>query len=110
MSIVVQTILWVGCVVAFRVLIGKFCDCTEFKVRLACAAGMMAVYTALLVQMIFFASELALETMTVADFRTYICVLICGWNLVLIFIVTVYCSTARKRALSNREKIMLKDL
>ena len=48
--------------------------------------------------------------MPTGEFRIYICVIVFAVNIVVGFITVLYCSTARKRTLSNREKIMLKDL
>ncbi len=100
----------IGVVIIFRILMEKFCNQAEFKRRLGCAAGMMLCYTAVLVLLIYTESILAPEQTSVADFAIYVSATIFAMNLVLIFIIIIYCSTAKKRSLSNREKIKLKDL
>ena len=50
------------------------------------------------------------KQMAVRDFSIYICAMIFAVNIVIGFVIIAYCTTARKRSLSNREKIMLKDL
>ena len=110
MSMAVQVIWCIGSVVVFRILLDSFCKQVEDKKRLACVAGMMLAYTVFLMWMIYMAGEVMFAQMAATDFRVYVCVLILGVNIVVGFITILYCSTARKRSLSNREKIMLKDL
>ena len=104
-------ILWcVGSVLAFRIFLAGYCKQVENKKRLAHAAGMMLAYTAMLMWMIYMAGETLFARASVKEFRIYICAMVFTVNIVIGFITIVYCSTARKRTLSNREKIMLKDL
>jgi len=110
MSISIQMLLCVGCVIVYRVMLDKFCKQVDYTKKLVCVAGMILAYTAVIIQMIYITGEFAMRQISVADFRMYICVLILAVNIVFCFITIVYCGTARKRMLSNREKIMLKDL
>ena len=113
MTISIHIFIMVIGVIVFRILLNQFCECTKFRVRMRYVAGMMIQYTILLLQMIYLADE-AIEMMgqniTTDDFVVYLGVLIISVNLVYGFIVYMYCSTARKHGLSDREKIMLKDL
>ncbi len=70
----------------------------------------MTAYTSFLLFMIYMAGKVMFVQTTADDIRNYICVLVLGVNIVVGFITILYCATARKRTLSNREKIMLKDL
>ena len=101
-------------VIVFRILIEKFCNNTEFKKRLWYTAGMMLCYTGVLVLWIYAESIMVSEQMSigmsVAEFGIYLGAKILVVNLLFVFYITVYCSTAKKRSLSNRDKIKLKDL
>lgn len=110
MDISIQMLLCVGCVIAYRIMLDKFCKQVDYIKKLIYVAGMILAYTAVIIQMIYIVGELVMLQISVADFRAYVCVLIFAVNIVFGFITIVYCSTARKRTLSNREKIMLKDL
>ena len=110
MSTLIQTLWFVGSVLAFRIFLAGFCKQVEDKKRLAYAAGMMLAYTAILMWMIYMAGETIFAQMQAKDFSIYTCTIIFAVNIVIGFFTIVYCSTARKRTLSNREKIMLKDL
>lgn len=113
MSISIQILLMLAGVVVFRILLNQFCEHTEAKVRMGYAAGMMIQYTILLLQMVYIAGVVVEEmsqNITINDFVVYLGVLIFSVNIVYGFIILVYYSTAKKRGLSNREKIMLKDL
>lgn len=110
MGISIQMILCIGCVMVYRIMLDKFCKQVDYKKKLAYVAGMILAYTAIIIQMIYMVGELGISQIPVEDFRLYICVLIFAVNAVFGFITIVYCSTTRKRTLSNREKIMLKDL
>lgn len=100
----------VGFVIVFRILMHQFCEQAEFKKRLGYAAAMMLCYTVVLVLLIYTESTLAASQTTVAEFGMYMGAVIFAMNLVLIFVITIYCSVAKKRSLSNRDKIKLKDL
>lgn len=95
-------------VIIFRILIEKFCNNTEYKKRLAYAVGMMLCYTAVLLSIIYITGEYIISPVT--DFQFYLCATIFAINLVFIFFISIYCSTAKKRSLSSKEKIKLKDL
>lgn len=113
MDISIQMVFVIGEVILFRVLLNQFCNHTEFKVRLKYVAGMIVLYTVLLIHMIYLTGlgmEMMGQSVTIIELCMYLCALILGVNIVFGFTVVLYCSTARKRALSNREKIMLKDL
>lgn len=110
MSMAIQMLFGIGSVLVFRVLLNRFCEQVEPKKRLAYAAGMMLAYTAVMMSLIYMAGSIMPEQMSVQDFSIYMCVLIFAVNIVVGFIIIVYCTTARRRSLSNREKIMLKDL
>lgn len=97
-------------VLVFRVLIEKFCTHAEYKKRLMYVVGMMLCYTAILSAVIYTVGVYVASEMTVKAFVICICTIICPMNLALIFIIALYCSTARKRLLSSSEKIKLKDL
>ena len=99
-----------GATIIFRILIHQFCEQAEFKKRLAYAAGMMLCYTVILVLLLYIQSTLAASKTTVAEFGIYMSTVIFAMNLVFIFVITIYLSVAKKRSLSNREKIKLKDL
>lgn len=110
MSTSVFMLVIFGIVIVFRILMERFCNQTEFKWRLGFAAGMMLCYTVVLALLIYAESIFISEQMSVTDFGIYISAQIFAINLVLIFVIVIYCSTAKKRSLSNREKIKLKDL
>ena len=113
MSISIQILLMVVGVLVFRVLLNRFCEHAEFKVRIGYAAGMMVQYTILLIQMVYIANatvKMMSQNITISEFVVYLGVLILSVNFTYGFIILAYCSTAKKRGLSNREKIMLKDL
>ena len=110
MSIAVQMLWAIGSVLVFRIMLNRFCVQVESKKRLIYAAGMMLTYTAFMMFLIYMAGSVMSERMSVHDFSIYICILIFSVNIIVGFITIVYCTTARKRSLSNREKIMLKDL
>ena len=97
-------------VIIFRVLMHQFCEQAEFKKRLGYAGGMMLCYTIILVLLLYTQSTLAASQTTVVEFGTYMSVVIFVMNLVFIFVITMYCSVAKKRSLSNHQKIKLKDL
>ena len=103
-------LIMVGIVIIFRVLIHQFCEQTEFKKRLGYAVGMMLCYTAVLVLLLYVESTLAAAQTTAAEFGAYMSAVIFAMNLVFIFIITIYLSVAKRRSLSNRDKIKLKDL
>ena len=110
MSIAVQMLLCMGSVLGFRILLNQFCRQVEFKKRLAYVAGMMLAYTVCMMFLVYMAGTVMPKQTSVQDFSIYICIMIFAVNIVAGFITIVYCTTARKRSLSNREKIMLKDL
>ena len=110
MDISMYILLCIGCVVIYRMILDMFCKQVDYTKKLTCVAGMILAYTAVIIQMIYITGELVMTQISVEDFRVYICVLIFAVNIVFGFITIVYCGTARKRTLSNREKIMLKDL
>lgn len=110
MSIAVWMLCGIGSVLVFRILLNRFCVQVESKKRLAYAAGMMLTYTAIMMFLIYMTGTVMPKQMTVRDFSIYICALIFAVNIVIGFVIIAYCTTARKRSLSNREKIMLKDL
>ena len=110
MSMAIQMIWCIGSVVVYRILLEVFCKQVEDKKRLACVAGMILAYTLFIMWMIYMAGEVVFVQVTTGELHVYICALIFAVNIVVGFITIAYCSTARKRSLSNREKIMLKDL
>ena len=104
----------VAVVIIFRILIEKFCNHMEFKRRLGYVAGMMLSYTLVLVLWIYAEGILISEQMsiqmTIAEFAIYLSAKVFVVNLLFGFVIILLCSTARKRSLSNRDKIKLKDL
>lgn len=100
----------IGFVIIFRILIEKFCNNAEYKKRLFYVVGMMLCYTVIVVLMIYMTSNFIINQVSVVDFRNYVCTIIVVFNIIVISLVTVYCWNAKKRSLSNREKIKLKDL
>lgn len=110
MSIAVQMLCAIGSVLVFRILLNRFCRQVESKKRLACAVGMMMAYTVFMMFLIYMAGSVMPEQISVHDFSIYICTVMFSVNIVVGFVIIMYCTTARKRTLSNREKVMLKDL
>lgn len=110
MGIVIKMLWCIGSVVMFRIMLDRFCKQVEDKKRLAYVAGMMMAYTAFIMWMIYMTGETMLAQTTAEELRIYICALVFAVNIVVGFVTILYCSTARKRTLSNREKIMLKDM
>lgn len=103
-------LIMVGMVIVFRVLIHQFCQQAEFKKRLGYAAGMMLCYTIILVLLLYIESTLVDIQTSAAEFGMYMSAVVFAMNMVFIFVITIYLSVAKKRSLSNREKIKLKDL
>lgn len=110
MSMAVQMLFGIGSVLVYRIFLDGFCKQVEDRKRTFCVVGMMLSYTVFLMWMIYMAGEVMFAQSVAEDFRIYICAMILGVNIVVGFVTILYCSTARKRTLSNREKIMLKDL
>ena len=110
MAIFVEILFMIFCVVLFRVSMSKFCDLVDYKKKLYCVAGMMLAYTGSMIEMIYLMGEELAEMFTVKDFSIYVCILIAAMNLIVGGITILFCSTSRRRSLSNREKIMLKDM
>lgn len=115
---VLMIIFVLGCTVGMRVLMEMFCVHTERKIRLLCVAGMMALYTIVVTWELFIIGELLVQgvffsgqaQISVADYRNFICVLFPITNLLLGGLILFYSATIKKRVLSSREKIMLKDM
>lgn len=103
-------LIGISFVIIFRILIEKFCNRAEYKKRLFYVVGMMLCYTVVVVLMIYMTSDFMINQVSIVDFRNYICTIVAVFNVIIIFLVTVYCWNAKKRSLSNREKIKLKDL
>ena len=98
------------CAVLFRVLIMVFLKYAVYKVRFLCTFLMMILYTIVLLLTIFFVCSTVAENMSVTQARNIICVAVLALNLAFIFTIFIYGFIAKKRSLSGREKIMLKDL
>lgn len=115
---VLMIIIVIGCTVGMRVLMELFCVHTERKTRLLCVAGIMVLYTIVVTWELFFIGELLVdgtlfmgqEQISVTDYRNIICVLFPITNLLLGGLILFYSATIKKRVLSSREKIMLKDM
>lgn len=115
---VLMIIFVLGCTVGMRVLMEMFCVHTERKIRLLCVAGMMVLYTIVVTWELFIIGELLVQgvffsgqaQISVADYRNFICVLFPITNLLLGGLILFYSATIKKRVLSSREKIMLKDM
>ena len=103
-------LITISFVFVFRILIEKFCTHAEYKKRLGYAIGMMLCYTIILSTLICNVGMYIANEMTIKEFCICLCTLISSINLVLIFLIALYCSTAKKRSLSSSEKIKLKDL
>lgn len=115
---ILMIIFIIGCTIGMRVLMELFCLHTERKTRLLCVAGIMVLYTIVVTWEFFIIGELLLqgilfsspEPATIADYRAFICALFPITNLLLGGLILFYSATIKKRVLSNREKIMLKDM
>ena len=110
MSGFVELFVFIFCVVLYRVSINKFCEFVEFRKKLVCVVGMILAYTGILMEIIYLFGNVLGEMFTVRDFSIYAMIIIFTMNLIVGAMTIVMCSTGRKRMLSDREKIMLKDL
>ncbi len=110
MGISGMMLITIGFVLIFRVLIEKFFYHAEYQKRLGYAVGMMLCYTMILMSVIYLSGEYMVNQMSVKDFRVLLCAVVFAMNLVIIFAIALICSVAKKRSLSSREKIKLKDL
>lgn len=106
----VEIFILIFFVALFRVSMSKFCSFVEYKKKLLCVIGMVIAYTGILMELVYLAGKLFMEDLTIKEFSIYVCILIFTINIIVAGISIVYCSTGRKRLLSNREKILLKDM
>jgi len=110
MSISVLMILGIICVWIYRILLERFCNQVDYQKRLLIVAGMIFAYTAVVILLINMVGSFMLTGTTVESFKIYISIMIFAVNLMFAFITIIYCSTARRRSLSSRKKIKLRDL
>ena len=110
MNMSVLMILGIICILIYRILLARFCNQVDYQKRLLLVAGMILAYTAVVILMINMAGSFMLTETSVEGFKIYVCIMIFAVNVVFGFITIIYCSTVRRRSLSSREKIKLKDL
>lgn len=115
---VLMIIFVLGCTIGLRVLMEVFCAHTDRKTRLLCVAGMMVCYTLVVTWELFIVGEALVqgwfaqwqEPVSVLDYRNFVCVLFPLTNLLMGGLILFYSANIKKHSLSNREKIILKDM
>lgn len=115
---VIMVVFIIACTIGLRVLMELFCVRTERKIRLICVGGMMLLYTIVVTWELYIVGEMLMaggffgmpSTMSLIEYRNFICLLFPITNLLMGALIIFYCANIKKRVLSNREKIMLKDL
>ena len=110
MELLILTFGFIALVVLFRVALSKFCDFVDLKKKLFCVAGMILGYTGMLIVIIMSMAFVTGIFTKASDFAIYMSVVIGAFNIVVGAYVIIICATAKRRTLSNREKIMLRDM
>ena len=104
-------ILIMGILIIARVLIEGLCRQTKYHARAACIVGLFACYTGLLISAVFWLNKYVItKSVTTLEYSHYVCVMILGMNIACVFLFLLYYYASKRRKLTEKEKIILKDL
>ena len=104
-------ILIMGIIIIARILIEVLCRQTKYHARAACIVGLFACYTGLLISAVFWLNKYVItKSVTTLEYSHYVCVMILGMNIACVFLFLLYYYASKRRKLTEKEKIILKDL